>query len=255
MNATNDPGRYGASFADTYDNWYPGGDEDLVVAHLARHLDPRSRVLELGVGTGRLALPLVAAGFDVVGIDGSPEMLEVIATKDPEGSVRTVLADAGDPAGWDAAGLEGSFNGILAACNLLLNLSSPMNQQACVAGTAARLSNGGVLVVELQQIRPDATGDVSYALSDAAGSTPVVIATETDPATGTVEGQHIELRPDGSAHIRPWSVCPVELASIDRWCDESGLELTERHADWSGRGWEPDSPGSVSTYRLMSLGG
>lgn len=249
MHATNDPGRYGSSFADIYDDWYPGGDEADVVAYLARHLGPRSRVLELGVGTGRLALPLAAAGFDVVGLDASCEMLEAIAIKDPGGSVQTLLADAGNPSGWNAAGLASSFDGILAACNLLLNLASPHHQQACVAGAAARLENAGVFAVELQPIRPDGTGDVSYALSDAAGDTPVVIATETDPTAGTVEGQHIELRADGTARIRPWSVCPVDLVTIDRWCGESGLELTDRHADWSGTTWDPDSPTSVSTYR------
>jgi SAM-dependent methyltransferase len=249
VHANNDPGRYGSSFADIYDDWYPGGDELDVVAHLARHLGPRPRVLELGVGTGRLALPLNDAGFDVVGLDASSEMLDAIAIKDPGGSIQTVLADAADPSGWDAAGLVGCFSGVLAACNLLLNLASPHDQHACVAGAAGRLRIGGVFAVELQQIRSDTTGDVSYELSVAAGDVPVVIATETDQSTGTVLGQHIELHADGTARIRPWSVCPVELATIDRWCDESGLELTERHADWSGRTWDPDSPTSVSTYR------
>lgn len=249
MHVTKDPGRYGSSFADIYDDWYPGGDEHDVVAHLARYLGPQCRLLELGVGTGRLALPLDAAGFDVVGLDASPEMLEVIAVKDPAGSIQTVLADAGDPSGWNAAGLEGCFNGILAACNLLLNLASPPEQHACIAGAATRLADEGVLAVELQQIRGGITGDVSYHLSNAAGDAPVVIATEIDPATGTVQGQHIELRADGTERIRPWSVCPVELATIDRWCDESGLELIDRHADWSGRPWDPDSPTSISIYR------
>lgn len=249
MRATNDPGRYGSSFADIYDDWYPGGDEAEVVTYLARHLGPRSRVLELGVGTGRLALPLTAADFDLVGLDASWEMLEALANKDRGGAVRSVLADAGDPSGWNAAGLDGSFNGVVAACNLLLNLASPHDQHACVAGIATRLEIGGVFVVELQQVRPDVVGDVSYALSDALGDAPVVITTETDPSTGIVEGQHIELRADGTARIRPWSVCPVDLVELDSWCTESGLELTERHCDWSGRTWEPDSPTSVSTYR------
>ncbi|MCZ7631079.1 MAG: methyltransferase domain-containing protein [Microthrixaceae bacterium] len=183
MPASDDPGRYGANFADVYDAWYPGGDEHLVVAHLAGHLPRGARVLELGVGTGRLALPLAAAGFDVVGLDASTEMLEAMERKDPAGSVHAVRADAGDPSGWDTAGVAGSFDGILAACNLVLNLASPSQQRACVTGAAVRLRVGGVLIVELQQIQPDTSGEVTYELSTAKGDAPVVMATQTDPVT------------------------------------------------------------------------
>lgn len=249
MQAPDDPGLYGSSFADVYDDWYPGGDEDHVVAALVRHLPRRSRVLELGVGTGRIALPLVGAGFEVVGMDASPEMLDAITAKDPQCSVRRVLADAGDPGGWAANGLEGSFDCVLAACNLLLNLASPRDQHECVTGVGDRLRGGGVFAVELQQVHPDATGDITYAMSGATGDAPVVIATRTDPVTTIVQGEHIELRADGTSQIRSWSLCPIDLATLDSWCLEAGLNLIERHSDWSTGTWHPDSPTSVSTYR------
>ena len=65
-----------------------------LVPMLAREL--RGRTLEIGVGTGRIALPLAAAGVDIVGIDISPAMLGKLRDKDPQQSVRVAVADACD---------------------------------------------------------------------------------------------------------------------------------------------------------------
>lgn len=249
VSSYDDPGRYGSSFADVYDLWYPGGDEGEVVALLSRHLRHGARILELGVGTGRLALGLSAAGFEVVGLDASPEMLAVMAAKKGASSVPRVVADAARPATWPAAGLHGTFDCVLAACNLLLNLPSPDAQREALRGAVRHLDTGGILAVELQEISAPRDGEVDFGLSDAGGGTPVVISTETDPCTGAVEGRHIELPPDGGARVRPWSVCPLELTTLDRWCGEAGLHLLERHGSWSGEMWDPDSHApAVSVY-------
>ena len=69
---------YGESFADVYDDWYADvSDVDATVATIAR-LAGDGPVLELGVGTGRLAIPLAAAGVRVIGIDASPSMLRLL---------------------------------------------------------------------------------------------------------------------------------------------------------------------------------
>ena len=63
---------YGDGFADVYDDWYQGvTDTDACVAALAALAPAGARVLELGTGTGRLAIPLAARGFSVVGLDSS----------------------------------------------------------------------------------------------------------------------------------------------------------------------------------------
>jgi SAM-dependent methyltransferase len=67
---------------------------DATVRLLAAELAPRGRVLEIGVGTGQVALPLRAAGVNVVGCDLSPAMMEVLRTKPGGGQVPLVLADA-----------------------------------------------------------------------------------------------------------------------------------------------------------------
>ena len=97
-----DESTYGDAFADVYDDWYHGvSDVDSSVTALLA-LAGAGPVLELGVGTGRLAVPLAEAGrdrgLDVVGIDSSPAMLARLAERDPGGLVEAVLGDmSSDP--------------------------------------------------------------------------------------------------------------------------------------------------------------
>lgn len=89
-----DPATYGRSFADVYDAWYPTDEvTGATVAHVAALAGPGGSVLELGVGTGRLALPLAERGLSVTGLDASPDMLDRLAAKDPDGRVRAVPGD------------------------------------------------------------------------------------------------------------------------------------------------------------------
>ena len=240
-----DPTRYGRSFADVYDDWYPGGDEDAVVATVARHVRPAGRILELGVGTGRVALPLTDAGLTVTGMDVSAEMLARLAAKDPDDRVSRVLADDGDPTGWPA----GPFRCVLAACNLLLNLASADAQQRCVSGAAAALDHGGVLVVELAHLAPPDGDHRQMEVKSVEADRVVLIATDTDPATGVVQGNHIELRQGEPVVLRPWSIRMLALGELDCWCAAAGLDLVERHADWTGSPATGDDPVTVSVFR------
>src|SRR5688572_25555504 len=84
---------YGEAFADVYDDWYADvSPVDATVARLAA-LAGNGPVLELGIGTGRLALPLAAAGVEVHGVDTSAAMLEQLAAKPDAARVRATRGD------------------------------------------------------------------------------------------------------------------------------------------------------------------
>ncbi len=74
MALTFDPAEYGSHIADVYDDVYADLSPDAAVRCLA-DLAAGGAVLELGIGTGRIALPLAATGLVVVGIYGSPDLV------------------------------------------------------------------------------------------------------------------------------------------------------------------------------------
>src|SRR5262245_48180964 len=84
---------YGEGYADVYDDWYPlPEDTEATVARLVGLAGTRP-VLELGVGTGRVAIPLAAEGVEVWGVDASAAMLERLRTKPGGTAVHAVQTD------------------------------------------------------------------------------------------------------------------------------------------------------------------
>ncbi len=71
---------YGRSFADVYDEWYGDLDDLAVLIELLAELADGGPVCELGVGTGRIAIPLAATGVDVIGVDASSRSHQCSAT-------------------------------------------------------------------------------------------------------------------------------------------------------------------------------
>ena len=125
---------YGDAFADVYDDWYAGiTDVGVTVRTIAALAGSGGTVLELGTGTGRLAVPLADAGLAVTGIDTSTAMLDRLAARDPGERVTVVVGDMVDdlPAG--------PFDLAFVAYNTIFNLLTEQRQRACFAAVAAAL--------------------------------------------------------------------------------------------------------------------
>ncbi len=250
------PTRYGDAFADVYDDWYGTAfDTDGAVALLGT-LAARGPVLELGVGTGRLALPLAALDLALVGLDASARMLEQLAAKPGSDAISTVLADMAEVgAAVRAAGGSVPPDGyalVFSAYNTFLNLDTEAAQRRCLAGVSSLLAADGVLVVEAYvpappEDVPRTSIDVARVTSDAV----VLTCTEHDPANQHVTGQHVELR-DGSVRLRPWSVRYLTPEQLDALAADAGLVLEERWQDWRATPFDDDSASHVSVYRRRS---
>lgn len=263
-----DPGTYGRSFAEVYDSWYPAdADTASAVSRISSLAGAAGTILELGVGTGRLALPLVRLGHSVVGMDASREMLALLTDKagpenssgrvDPEGretkarwgDMGCVLGDVANPDDWP----ESSFDVVVAAFNLVFNLADEAAQKSMFATARSHLTTTGSLIVEAfipAPIDQFSGSELNLSLRSVSADGVTLIATETDPGTGVVVGQHIELHDGQLPRLRPWRIRVASPLEIDRWAAEAGLSLVERHADWAMGSYSELGTNHVSIYRI-----
>ncbi len=238
---------YGDAFADVYDDWYTGvSDVESTIAALLALAGP-GPVLELGVGTGRLAVPLAEAGrdrgLDVVGIDSSPAMLARLAERDPGGLVEAVLGDMSSTLP------DGPFAFVFAAYNTVFNLVDDGAQARCFVSVADRLLPGGRFVIEA--FVPDESrrrGDAVSVRSIAFDRVVLSISVD-DPDHQSAEGQFVELTEAGGVRLRPWSIRYATPAQLDGYADAAGLALEHRWESFGGSAFDLDSPRHVSVYR------
>ena len=238
---------YGEQVADLYDDWY--GDVSDVAATLeaVAALAGDGPVLELGVGTGRLAVPLAERGLEVHGIDASPAMLERLAAKAAAAGV-VVHASRGDFADV-AAEVAGGFGVVLVAFNTLFNLPDADAQHRCFATVARRLRPDGRLVVEAFVPEPEAAtpgGAVTPTVIEA--DRVVLHVTQSDPEAQTVVGSVVSITESG-IRLRPWRIRWATPDELDAMAAGAGLERVDRWGDWDRRPFDDESPRHVTVYR------
>lgn len=257
-----EPASYGDRFAEVYDDWYADvTDTDAcvaTVADLARQaassaadattnpasaVGSRPRVLELGVGTGRLAIPLTSAGIDVTGVDVSQAMLTAMAAKPGGGDVRAVLGDMADPPVGDRR-----FHAVLIAYNTLFNLVEPGQQERCVARVARLLEPGGALVVEAFVPDPDAGSGDAVTTRQVTADRVVLSVSRTDVGGSLAIGQYVDITEQG-IKLRPWQIRWSSPSQVDAMAVAAGLVAESRWSDWDRTPFGPDAPTHVSVYR------
>lgn len=245
---------YGNGFAAVYDRWYTTmGDLAGCVDRLA-DLAGGEPVLELGVGTGRVALPLSERVVALTGVDASPEMLGRLRAKPGadrvrviEGDMAEVPVDRGPPAT--------RFGLIYFSYNTFFNLASRDAQQQCLKRCAAVLADAGHLVIEAfvpdddppptdSPVGPEGVVVPTRMTVD----TVVLTATLRDRSAQTIAGQHIEFV-DGGARLHPWFIRYTRPDELDDMAAAAGLGLVERRAGWRNETFGPDSDQQVSVYR------
>ncbi|MEO6628339.1 MAG: class I SAM-dependent methyltransferase [Aquihabitans sp.] len=297
---------YGDRFADVYDDWY-GSITDTeacvaTVAQLARavrlwsmaetknssgpleqgdapparssvpasHTPRAARVLELGVGTGRIAIPLAAAGLDVTGIDASSAMLAALKAKPGGPAVTTILGDMADPAaatkpaatnpaatnpaatnllGESRLLAESRFDVVLIAYNTLFNLVGEGEQERCLSSAANLLTSSGSLLIEAFVPDPGVGRADAVTTRQVTIDRVVLSVSQADPDTQEVLGQYVDISEDG-IKLRPWQIRWTTLAQLDAMAERAGLVLAERWSDWDRAAFTAEAHTHVSTYRL-----
>ncbi|WP_205695528.1 class I SAM-dependent methyltransferase [Conexibacter sp. SYSU D00693] len=249
MSATHAPA-YGEQFAPFYDRLFPreGAMVDAAVARLAAlHRPQDGPPLELGVGTGRLAVPLSERVGRVVGVDASPEMLAELARMG--GDVEPVLGDLRD---FRDGGGHGLVVCALATLTILLHREE---QQAALHTLAAAAAPGAAVVVETHN--PDHVALLHDGRRTETRLFPVdpprtaLLSQMTLHDGGLWELAHL-LVDDGDTRVASEAALLVAPDALDAMAAAAGLELEARHATWAGHEVAPELPMVVSTYRRAS---
>jgi SAM-dependent methyltransferase len=182
-------------------------------------------VLELAIGTGRVALPLARRGLEVHGIELSPHMVEHLRRKPGGEGLPVTIGDM------TSATAGAGFSLVYLVWNSIMNVTTQQEQTEVFRNAAAHLRPGGRFVVEVivPQLRRVPAGEHARVFVNE----PDHVGVETfDDLVGQIAWSHHWMAVDGRLvhHAAPYRyVWPSEL---DLMAQLAGLEVVHRWADW-----------------------
>ena len=238
---------YGDRIADVYDELYAevpfSGDVSRTVTFLC-DLAGDGPMLELGIGTGRVALPLREAGVDVAGIDASPAMVHKLRAKPGGGEIPVTI---GDFASFDVGR---RFRAIYVVFNTFFGLLTQEAQVSCFDSIANHLERGGVFVIEA--FVPDLSrfdrGQRVSAIDVGVDGVRLEVSTH-DGLEQRTTSQHLFIGEDG-VRLFPVSIRYTTIAELDLMARLAGMRVRERWGDWDRSPLSASSPKHVSVYEL-----
>jgi SAM-dependent methyltransferase len=238
-----DDGYFGEEVAATYDeataDMFDAGVLGPAVRLLAQ-LASDSRALELGIGTGRIALPLARRGVEVHGIDLSQAMVDRLRAK-PGGSATDVtIGDFAD------VRVAGDFSLAYLVFNTICNLTTQDAQVACFVNAASHLRLGGSFVIEVGvpalRLLPPGQRAVPFAVDDGYMAYDLY-----DCATQAMSSNYVDEHRRSSIPFR--YVWPSELDLMARI---AGMVLADRWEDWDRKPFTHESTRHVSVWRKLA---
>ena len=238
---------FGEQVAETYDaasaDMFAPEVVDPVVDFLA-HLARGGAALELGIGTGRIALPLAQRGVRVHGIDYSPEMLTKLQSKSGAESIGVTLGD------FATTLVDGTFSVAYIVFNTIMNLTTQDQQIACFQNVAKHLEPGGCFVVEVgvpalqrlpsgETVRPFNISTDQFGFDEYGVASQSLVSHHYSVVDGRLEVNSVPFR----------YVWPSELDLMARLAQ---LTLRERWGGWRREPFANDSTMHVSVYERPS---
>ncbi|TGB15490.1 class I SAM-dependent methyltransferase [Streptomyces sp. MZ04] len=234
-----------------WDKWAPHYDElstGRQIQHDAERLQdlaPEGPALELGCGTGLVALELARLGTKTTGLDVSPKMVEAFNTK-AEASGLDARAVLGDMTRID---LDERFALIFIVASTLFTLTTQEDQVACFRAAADHLCEGGVFIVEARV--PDWHPGTRQALSvrEVSDTHAHWTAMVHDPVNQTVRSQEVRAEESGM-RLLPMVTRYAYPAELDLMARLAGMRRAWRFGNWEGASFDAGSPRHVTVYTL-----
>jgi SAM-dependent methyltransferase len=238
-----DTSTYGRAWHKRYDALSGERDSPESIVSFVDRFATRRSVLELGVGTGRVALPLARAGYRVHGIDTSAEMLDLLRHKPDAELVTTTQGDIVDV---DLAEKFGVVTCVFSSLCLLPDMDS---QQRCVTAAARHLDEGGVLIVETFVLDPD-RWRLGYSLDvhDWDGPDAALTVGKLDRSRQTIDTMRLDIS-GAAVTVLPNRLRYVYPTELDLMALRADLELIHRAESFADLPYLPDSNNQVAVYR------
>jgi SAM-dependent methyltransferase len=196
--------------------------------------------LELGIGTGRIALPLARRGVRVHGIDLSEAMVARLRAKPGAEGIAVTIGD------FATTGVAGRFPVAYLVFNTIMNLTTQDAQVACFQNVAAHLEPGGCFVVEtgvpqLQRLPPGETVRAFQLSPTRLGFDEYEVATQ-----GLISHHYAVV--DGRLEVVSMPFRYVWPSELDLMARLAGLRLRERWSGWRRQPFTSDSTSHVSVW-------
>lgn len=234
---------FGERVADRYDESVAEMFDPAVVEPAVEFLADLAHggsALELGIGTGRLALPLSRRGVHVHGIDLSEAMVARLRAKAGSEQIEVSIGD------FATTSIEGRFALVYLVFNTIQNLTDADQQIACFQNAADHLEPGGCFVIEVNvpQLQQLAPGEIfrAFHVSDTR-----LGFDEYDVASQRLVSHHYTVR-DGRLEVFSFPFRYVWPAELDLMARLAGMTLRERWGGWSREAFSSASTKHVSVW-------
>jgi SAM-dependent methyltransferase len=237
---------FGPRVAERFDERYAYQADPAVVDPIVDFLVDlvgEGSALELGIGTGRIALPLSQRGARVHGIDLSEAMVAKLQDKPGAEQIGVTIGD------FATTRVDGTFGLAYLVANTIMNLTTQEEQVACFRNVAAHLEPGGCFVIEvlvpgLQRLPPGETFQPFDVSMTHLGFDEIDVATQRLVSHHYwIEGDTVEVSSPPFRYVWP--------SELDLMAQLAGMTLRERWGDWTREPFTGESAKHISVWEKL----
>jgi len=236
-------GHFDERVASRYDDSSAGMFSSEVVepaVELLAELAANGRALELGIGTGRVALPLAERGVEVHGIDLSRAMVARLREKPGGDRIPVAIGD------FASVRLEATFTLAYLVFNTIMNLTTQAEQVACFRNVAAHLEPGGCFLIEVTvpDLRRLPPGETMHVFDASEGHWGI---DEYDVARQALVSHHFSLV-NGEIERVSMPFRYVWPSELDLMAELADMRLRDRWSGWRREPFTAESRQHVSVW-------
>lgn len=234
---------YGDRAARVYDDMYADFTPPAEMIALLKRLGETGDAVEVGVGTGRVAIPLARCGVHVIGIDVSSEMVKRFTENAAALDVAGIVADA------TSFQLERPAALIYAVFNTLFQIRGVDQQRAFFHNAARNLADDGALLLETGIFRPEQMAEPrGFYLKHLDADRVILQAHSYDAATNVIAKQEIILEQGQPAHLIPSVQYQLSQEQLLELAASAGLVLRHHYSSWTGEPFTPESGNAITIF-------